>query len=253
MGEGFVVTRARSKADSAAPKRPSRKDFQLFPGGFWKAPQASKDKVGDQSAGQIYLEVGHALSTWEGVEEILAHIFLIMCDVTTSQTAIALARTFGSIENSFGRLKAIQTVAEIYFAPYWEIPAVNRKFDAIYKNVSAAAQRRNEIAHGMAINFVIDNKDYGRFLIAPRYITGRNTTFSSYQFADDAGITSILTSKYCYTSSDIREMAEKFQSLQKEIMNYSEGLPRTEGSRIPKMVENLMKAHPKAFAEQQRR
>ena len=98
---------------NARPRRFTRKDYKLFPDGFWSAPEKDRNKPGDQDHDMIFLAVGRALSIWEGLEISINSLFMVMCTEGDDGNSRYLQKTFGSIENTIGRLRTLKVVAEM--------------------------------------------------------------------------------------------------------------------------------------------
>lgn len=193
-------------------------DYDLFPKGQWDAPQWSGSKKGDPTPNAIYLEVGQALSTWERLETVIADMFLVMTRPGDTYNDAAMRRTFGSVENTIGRLKIITELAKIHFSPYYEEGEIKWQFDAYVSSIRISAQRRNEIAHGIATGFMRQSDHQEVFLIAPSYITARN--YRKIGLLEFEKINAFSTSNYCYNSQDIASMSKKFLTLSQKIWDY---------------------------------
>ena len=131
--------------------RLTKKDFEILPKRYWTRPTDDPAKVGDQSFENVHSAVGQALSSWEGVEERIASLFMRLSNDFDFNGS--LAKTFGSIENSSARFKVTTAAAERCFGNYWLRNEVKWTFDSLSDNFSAASHRRNEIAHGIATAF----------------------------------------------------------------------------------------------------
>lgn len=225
-----------------ATKKPTRKDYQIFPDGTWAQPKRHAAKAGDLDGSLLYYHVGEALAVWETVEEAMATLFQFLCECDEPRLGTLLAKTYGSIESHGARVKALTTVMEIYLQPYLKYKEVGWLIESLCAEVSVASHRRNEIAHGISSMFIpLPSKEapdlkppYGAYLLAPKYMTGRNdNTITDLDW--------ITTSKYCYTSTEIKEMAEKFARLRNEILGYVSKLIRNP-SGVPSIISTIIQA-----------
>jgi hypothetical protein len=206
----------------------SLKQFQIFPDSYWSSPRIDLKRQGDPSVIAIFCAVGAALSCWEGVEESLSTLYLVLTDCREANTANAVRRSFGSIENNSTRLSVIEAAAEVYFGHAWTKASIKRSFDAIGKAVKLASYIRNEIAHGKAAigGATPETPDGHAFLFAPDYITGRQLPWIKEFKADEP--LSHVTSRYMYTSADINLFSNKFQELRLKIADYIGSIKRNE-------------------------
>jgi hypothetical protein len=144
------VPRARGKK--------TRRDYAVFPDGYWARPVIDPQVMGDASPTPIFCAVGAALSAWEGVEEALATLLLTLSQCREAAAANAVRRIFGAIESSSGRLAAIGAAAEMYFGQFWERDEIKWRFEALIEHaVKPASYRRNDIAHGRMTSATIQD------------------------------------------------------------------------------------------------
>jgi hypothetical protein len=237
--------------DTKTVKKPERADFLFMPKGFWVQPTKSLEKKGDAAdkANEMYAAVGRAMTAWEETEDRLAALYTQICEVEINSVG-AVLRTFGSIEASGGRLKAIMTMLEVYLVDYLHFHEVAWKMDEFKKDVTAAQQRRNEIAHGRVVYIIgaplnAEGKPawspIGHYLIAPNYMTGRNViAVTAEKVANDPAW--IISSTYCYVTSEIEEMRVKFLQLGIRIGTFMSELAKGPG-KVPRFVLPILEAH----------
>lgn len=176
--------------------------------GYWARDKLQAVTVGDDNLDIIYHAVGMALSQWETLENAIFNLYLIFCGSDNATTTTALRRAFGTIESSDGRRKALDEAARIYFGDHNYPHGAAKPYKLLFESHKNASSRRNEIAHGIAHGFTIDNKNKGNFLFPASYNSGRNATFLDSSFGESGG--PFMTELYRYTSREIYLIAQKF-------------------------------------------
>jgi hypothetical protein len=232
---------------------------RLFPKEYWSRPPPADRKTGDPSVDQIYHAVGAALSSWESTEESFALLFAVLSQGRELDVHNSLRRAFGSIENTAGRIRAVQAVAPVYFGQYWELAEVRRPLTVLLEEVQHASYRRNDIAHGKALNVITHDRSpdgslterrLGALLVAPEYMTGR-TNLDVQAFGEDDAF-ALTRSHYRFTSSDILSFARKFSELQFQITYYIQTVAKDEKTRLPKVIVEMSQADPEALDRKMR-
>lgn len=199
----------------------TERDYRWFPEGFWKLPGKEEARVGDRRKERIYLAVGKSLSTWEQVEGLLVELYHIFCHTLYASAEIktAVARTYGSIESSVGRLKTMRFAAEAYFGHRWTQKDVQWTFNQLNDSIRRASEIRINIAHGIVISPRIERPNqngpptietFGSFLIASPHFSPRNDLFKEF---DPTKMPTFITSRYVYISSDIMEFVKNLTNL----------------------------------------
>jgi hypothetical protein len=199
-------------------------DQSPFEKNYWKAPAPAAQ--GSASQDDVFLAVGAALSAWESAESALATLYVIMCDGETG-TAKALARTFGAITSSASRREAIREAAEIYFGQHWSMPTVKKRLSRMLDAIGEASRRRDEIAHGQAYGYSVNNISHGFFLFASAYISSRN---NAYPQGDPSDPFFLSTAKYRYSAAEIREFERRFNALRDAIFQYLISIRKIHGT-----------------------
>jgi hypothetical protein len=200
---------------------------------FWKNLRVKCDR-GEPGSMKIYEAVGVALSTWESVEECMVHLFMMFTGLRygTAEYRV-VARAFGSIEFGSGRRDATEAAAEAYFGPYIEIVGI--EFNNVLLQVSHAANRRNDIAHGR----VLDIPTYGRLLLPPRYNTGRTLIAAD---DDEHGYKS---AEYRFDADAIQRCASAFEELTHQLKRYADSVAKQGGKfseEIERKYQRLLKS-----------
>ncbi|HBX7959986.1 TPA: hypothetical protein MIG85_15610 [Klebsiella pneumoniae] len=196
----FLETEAKS-IDLSSP---------AFEKGFWERPKLAAIQQGDVSVEAIYLAVGFALTQWETLENILVEQYLIFCGSDNPITYNAIRRSFGTIESSDGRKKAIDEAAHVYFGDDLYPKGLAKPYKDLLTAHGKAAQRRNEIAHGVAHAITLNGDHKGCFLFPAAYNSARNFSFMTHIKLDEGPF---LRENYRYTSREIFEIAHKFGAL----------------------------------------
>lgn len=194
----------------------------------WQRP--NRRESGDANENDLFAAVGKALSRWELAENHMARLFGVLVE-STSQ---ASARAFGTVVSSTGRREMLEKAAEVYFdSPRFrthdaEISPFRRKHDSgvlktLLKNYARAAERRNDIAHGIVTEILWrEPRSHGHFLVPPDYNT-RRTKLSQYRIYGEDGfgvdgnfrlirsMTYLARAHYQYASVDLLAVIAKFE------------------------------------------
>lgn len=171
----------------------------------WKPPKkekASSSYTGEKNTSVIHEAVGRALSTWEHAESAFIKLFQLLCETKS----LAACRAYGTAESVFSRFLAQKYAAEEFFT--------NRDTDdlrlviSLLKIYNDAAQYRNQIAHGMAVQ----PHDFGYFLCPASYATRRrDTPYPSQQWGFGAS--------YFYRVTEIDHCCKHFENILKAAMS----------------------------------
>lgn len=181
-----------------------------FEKGYWERPKLASVQEGDANVEAIFIAVGFALTQWETFENLLVELYLIYCGSDNPTAYNAIRRSFGTIESSDGRKKAIDEAAKVYFGDDLYPDGVAKPFKELLTAHGKAAQRRNEIAHGVAHGIGINSDQKGCFLFPAAYNSARNSTFMT-SIGLDGG--PFMRELYRYTSREIIGIAQKFGML----------------------------------------
>ena len=176
-------------------------------GDYWQHRQSanrSTDKHED-----IYLKVGHALSTWESFEYTLVMLF---CHFVEAKINNAAQRAFGSISASNARMEALDKAAQVYFHLHGVNEGLQDQFNLLRKHADRARERRNDIAHGVVNSVGVqgDPNVGGVFLIPAMYSSRKIAAFH----VPSADPLSFLKGSYRLTAQDIDVIIGKFNHLQ---------------------------------------
>lgn len=225
--------------------------FRFMPKGCWDRPEKSGDKKGDIDANGLFAGVGRALTAWEVAEEQLAWLYVHLCEINDDhKSAMTMVRTFGSIEASGARLATSCMMLKTYLRGYLHLKETKWLMDEFKSDIRAAAMRRNEIAHGNVVYILGGPKDdqgkpswapVGHYLVSPGYVTGRNAVLRTKEEfeADPAWV---ITSTYCYITSDLMLMEKKFYKLATRITEFSAQLGKGSDG-IPVIIKHILDNH----------
>lgn len=139
------------------------------PPSAWKPPEniiASASYLGEQNTSLIHEAVGRTLSAWEHAESGLIKLYQLLCETKS----LAACRAYGTAESVFARYLALRYAAMEFFATRDE--ADLKLVLALLKTYNEAAQYRNQIAHGMAVQ----PHEFGYFLCPASYASRRRDT-----------------------------------------------------------------------------
>jgi hypothetical protein len=243
-----------SHAKAASPRRFERKDFEFFPSDYWTSPTKDVAKNGGIDVDTLHVQVGRALTAWEYVEGVIADLYVKTCEIEDGRASLIIAKTFGSMEASGARLSATIMMLRSYLSQYIHLKECGWIIGEFRSAVSAAAQRRNEIAHGEAI-FVDQSLTpsapiSGTYLVSPAYMTGRNTNLPGTTHTAGDPIP-FITSVYAYTPEDIHRMTEKFHDLRHKIISLTNELTK-DPSGVPRIIQPVLLRHQELSLAQER-
>ncbi len=115
-------------------------------------PAAFPEK-GDTHEDVTFAAVGRALSQWERLEVALAGLFAAFVGGKKQEEAIAM-RAYGGVVASSARTVMINAAAETYFHLFPN-PSLQKLVDELLSELRNYGARRNEIAHGMVMNYSV--------------------------------------------------------------------------------------------------
>ncbi len=169
----------------------------------------SPTRRGETTTAAIHTAVGFALSQWEHMESGLARLFQLLCGSPTA----AAARAYGMLESSFSKAQLLRAATDSFFRDRnAEDSDLHGELRALLSAYQKAQEFRNNIAHGMAVQFgVQDGTLSGYFLLPPVYATKKVVKPKS------SGIW-VLDAAYWYKADDIMYYAERFVALLAETM-----------------------------------
>lgn len=185
---------------------------------LWEHPDSKEN--GDDNSDTVFRSVGRALSTWEGVETIFASMFGLFVESHSK----AAERAYGAITSNSGRREALKRAAEIFSSKQGDKFPQN-DFDLLMKHFCRAAVTRNEIAHGIVMSFVIDNKPRG-FFITPAPYNSRKTEARTLSWWKEVAEQSradpfkVFGHDYRYTSADVDHFEKLFEELRKQASGF---------------------------------
>lgn len=157
----------------------------------------------------IHTAVGYALSQWEHMESGLARLFQLLCE----SPAPAAARAYGMLESSYSKSQLLRAAVDAFFNERKETDSdLHRELKALFNAYQKAQEFRNNIAHGMVIQFGLPDRTYsGYFLCPPVYATKKVVKPKS------SGIW-FLDASYWYKADDVMYCGQYFVSMLAETM-----------------------------------
>jgi hypothetical protein len=181
---------------------------------YWDRPVPREH--GDADSKPIFHAVGYASTEWEGADQALIALFRELNRTCLSfESAYTITRAYSSIESHRAQRIVLAATAEAYFSRHGERQDFERQDlrQSVAEIIDAAqwaADRRDEIAHGIAWQGIsVDGRDVGSFLMPPEYRC--EGAPSPIPDADDPF--GFARARYRYTSADILSFAAKFRDL----------------------------------------
>jgi hypothetical protein len=165
----------------------------------WQPPQKkipSESYLGERDKDALHVRVGSAINEWEILESALARIFAHMVE----SRSMAAVRAYGTI--TAGRREALDVAAIEFFRG--KPDPMMADFYELFSAYAAAAQYRNNIAHGICYGrvYVGGKAPTTWFLYPPQY----NTKKRNEGINDDAAA-------YIYNADDILHCETRFKRL----------------------------------------
>jgi hypothetical protein len=212
----------------------SRYESSKLPSNFWDV--AVPLAVGDTDVNVIFREVGAALTIWEGLETTMSLLYSILIESESD----AAFRAYGAMASATGRRDALEHAAEVFFHKNNLPKSHAAGFKALMSNYARSAARRNDIAHGVALQ--ANTKDVsGYFLVSAPY-NSKKMIFKGIDLPlgeDAASIQAveawlknpdrllkiIKNSRYMYTAKQINNYTQKFATLIVLTMAFITDLP----------------------------
>lgn len=182
---------------------------------YWDEPD-TKD-FGYKSEDTLFISIGHALTVWEQIENMLSMMFALFVESGSD----AARRAYGAISSASGRREALGMAAQV-FAGNQVSDFPMRDFQLLMNHVGKASGRRNEIAHGIVTSFSLDGNEHGFFLVPADY-NSRKTAARTIEWRKNLSAQTstdqfaIFGSLYRYTSSDINHFRHLFKKLFQQV------------------------------------
>ena len=143
-------------------------------------------------------------------KDLLTHftrLFQLLCETPS----LAACRAYGTVESCYGKAQMLRAAAEVFFdtrQPFDEQHSAEIK--ALISAYERGQQLRNNIAHGMAMGFMLGRNHSGYFLCPPSGATKKIKRGHHQHYFDKIA--------YFYDVADIDYCGERFTSLLKEAM-----------------------------------
>ncbi len=164
---------------------------------------------GDPNPEMLWTAVGRALTGWEKLDQVQAHIFGILCGSRLGAASTA----YGTIVASSTRASMVLAAAEVVLK---DAPLLSATTIKMLGDIGNLGSRRNEIAHGIVSHYKssepdpdrpggLREKDNGHFLMPPSYAVKYRTKKA---LAWNAPFTH--RGKYAYTAAQVDEYGGQF-------------------------------------------
>jgi hypothetical protein len=175
----------------------------------WDAPTKripSATYAGHTTLAPIHTAVGAALSNWEHLESGLTRLFQLLCETPS----LAAPRAYGTVESCYSKAQMLRAAATVFFDtrhPFDEQHSAEIK--ALITAYEKGQELRNNIAHGMAMGWLIARNLNGYFLCPPSGATKKIKRGNRHIFENIA---------YFYDVADIDYCGKRFTALLAETM-----------------------------------
>jgi hypothetical protein len=163
---------------------------------LWDRPTSLA--VGDADLTPIFTAVGESLTEWEELQVALVHLHCAVVNDHRWETMRAL----GVLDSVIPRVMMIDAAAEAVFGKGSDL---FRRVKAVTDEVAQFNQRRNDIAHGTAMEFATETLR-GNFLV-PSIMATKKTTFGKGTLEIESYF------NYRFTSDQIRAYKAQFTRL----------------------------------------
>ena len=202
----------------------------------WDAP--APPPAGAPTRDAVFLEVGRALSAWEGVEGNLAYIFATL--VTPRGSQLAALRAYGSVLTGRGRVEMMVAAAAAFFFGQEEVQEYVALRDLL-KEVAGFAGRRNEIAHGIVGRYDIgpatSRRETPSYVLGPPQYATKKTMLKPRRSRAEVVH---HAPRYAYSDVQIDAFRRQFARLERhavgvwiDLIVYAERLPSSPRTRLP--------------------
>jgi hypothetical protein len=143
------------------------------------------------------------------MESGLARLFQLLCE----SPAAASARAYGMLESSFSRSQLLRAATDSFFRDRNAGDSdLHKELKALLAAYQKAQEFRNNIAHGMVLQFYLADRTLSRyFLCPPVYATKKVVKPKS------SGMW-VLDADYWYRAEDVTYYANRFTAMLAETM-----------------------------------
>lgn len=168
-----------------------------------------RPQTGTPDLDVLYAAVGRALSQWEVLESNLARIFQLLCNASE-----AAAVAYGAVSSFTGRCDMLEAAFRCYSG--------KKKFARLPKllgEIKKFSARRNDIAHGVAIEST-RNKVAEGYLLVPSFYNSRKRPHWMEMQIDELDPTEFirrLEGAYAYNDEQIEHYRSHFARLSSEV------------------------------------
>jgi hypothetical protein len=176
---------------------------------YWDRPIPREH--GDPDSKPIFHAVGYSLTQWEDADQALIALFQELNRTGRSiESRYTMSRSYSSIESHRAQRIVLAATAEVYFSHHSERQDLRHSVAEIVSAAEWAADRRDDIAHGIAWQSIsVDGRDVGSFLMPPEY----RCEPAPPPVPDAEDPFGFVRAQYRYTSADILSFAAKFGDL----------------------------------------
>ena len=198
----------------------------------WDRPANSTipNRTGDLVLDPIYVALGKAVSTWEGVNAATAAMHYVMLDDDRSELDDEAVKAFGSVSNVHERAKHLKERWERFFAADFgasrdEAADIQTKLPKLMHAYRGWAERRNDLAHG-----------YVTEAHSPDYTDPDQPIVANYALCPSHARTEKwphVEPEYNYVASEIEAFADEFAKLDQQIEAVAE---RIENLRVSRTI-----------------
>jgi hypothetical protein len=178
----------------------------------------SPTRRGEETTAPIHAAVGFALSQWEHMESGLARLFQLLCE----SPAAAAARAYGMMESSYAKAQLLRAATDSFFRDRNANDSdLHRELKILLGAYQKAQEFRNNIAHGMVLQFYLADRTLSRYFLCPPVYATKKVAKSI-----PSGMW-VLDANYWYKAEDIAYYSDRFTAMLAETMRLIQAVNQT--------------------------
>ena len=201
----MAQSKSKRKAEARAKKAKARaKSKDSKTANPWDIP-TPLPTIGETLTDAIHTATGKALTSWEYLEEALAHLFALILGVGADPETEPAIRAYGSVISFKSRADMVRAAADVFFRLH-PSETLQPEFIALLTACIGWSGRRNDVAHGKVTNLA-PLFPQGVFLV-PGYYNNKRQQLGKGP-------------SYRYTAQEIRKFEEGFVDLYDKLSDFT--------------------------------